>query len=106
MALLCSEAGFKKLLTVHGVEWKGLYAASSGHLSGFSEMNLAATLPQSAHWKYWIASSCRAPCSSIARTFTGLWHFGQGISMNNLKVMASPFRARRTEDTQKGPGRY
>ena len=34
------------------------------------------------------------------------WHFGQRISMNNLKDMVRPFRARRTEDTQKGPARY
>ena len=41
----------KKLLAVRGAEWKVLYAASSGGLSGFSEMNLASTTPQSAHWK-------------------------------------------------------
>ena len=88
------------------MDWKGLYAASSGGLSGFSEMNLAPTSPQSAHWKYWIAISCRARWSSMARTFTGSWHFGQGASMNNVKDMVNPFRARRTEDTQKGPIRY
>jgi hypothetical protein len=92
---------FKKLLAVRGAEWKVLYAASSGGLSGFSS-----TSPQSAHWKYWIASSRRARCSSIARTFTGSWHFGQGVSMNSVKDMVNLFRARRTEDTQKGPVRY
>jgi hypothetical protein len=39
----------------------------------------------------------------MARTFTGLWHFGQGVSMNNVKDIVNLFRARRTEDTQKGP---
>jgi hypothetical protein len=99
------------MLTVRGEEKNGLYTASSGGLSGFSgglsgfnEINLASTSPQSAHWKYWIASSRRVECSSMAETFTGLWHFGHGVSTNNLKDMVSPFRARRTEDTQKGPG--
>jgi hypothetical protein len=45
------RGGFKQLLTVRGMERKGLYAASSGSLSGFS-VNLASTSPQSAHWKY------------------------------------------------------
>jgi hypothetical protein len=100
------QRGGVKLVKVCGMDRKGLYAASSGGLSGFSEMNLASTSPQSAHWKYWIAISCRARWSSIARTFTGSWHFGQGVSMNNVKDMVNPFRARRTEDTQKGPIRY
>ena len=94
------------LADVRGAELRVLYAASSGGLSGFSEMNLASTSPQSAHWKYWIASSRRARCNSTARTFTGLQHFGQGASINNVKDMVNLFRARRTEDTQKGPVRY
>jgi hypothetical protein len=88
---------------VRGVDWERLYAANSGGLSGFGEVNLASTSPQSAHRKYWIPNSRRAGWRSIARTFTGLPHFGQRVSMNNVKDMMSPFRARRTKDTQKGP---
>ena len=35
----------------------------------------------------------------------GLLHFGQDSSTNNVKGIVSSFRARRTEDTQKGPGK-
>ena len=97
---------FKKLPTVRGAELRVLYAASLGGLSGFSEMDLDSTSPQSAHWRYWIASSRRARCNSIARTFTGLRHFGQGVRINNVSDMVNRFRDRRTEDTQKGPIRY
>jgi hypothetical protein len=38
--------------------------------------------------------------------FHRLVHFGHGVSMNNVKDMVNLFRARRTEDTQKGPVRY
>jgi hypothetical protein len=54
----------QKLLTVRVAEWRVLYAASSGSLSGFSEMNLASTSPQSAHRKYCAASAERMDSSA------------------------------------------
>ena len=51
--VLYAARRLQKLLNGARVGIEGLYAASSGSLSGFSKMNLASTSPQSAHWKYW-----------------------------------------------------
>src|ERR1700722_8629205 len=61
--------------------------------------------PQFAHSKFWSATSSRIGWGSMTVSLMGLLHFGQDSSTNNVKGIVSSFRARRTEDTQKGPGK-